>query len=224
MKTFWELDEREQAALTDEQVRHYIDIELMSKGIEQPTPPPQVPEVKTSHPLRTVTLFAVGSILFDTAEQANAFNALQPKTAEYDYRLGYNKWKYPKSAAGEITPEVLYLAEDVAANSKALAEHEAKRDEIDKARTAYELAVRAAADAAAPIWKARSEVVSAAARHQHILDTYARYLSLADNDKRTAFRFLRQTFGEAETEAAFAWSSTKMPSLVEVDEAEPAMA
>src|SRR5579859_586132 len=83
MKTYWDLSEKERAALSREDVERYIDAELMMKGVLKVTPLMLEPLPSAPEPTTTYYQVSTGSVytldpLFRTAADAEAFLAMRP--------------------------------------------------------------------------------------------------------------------------------------------------
>ena len=102
MNTYWDLGSKERAALTTDDVENFLVLELMEKGVGQPTPRdlqkvPAEPRITG----KKKTLFSISfkgeygsgerlSLYFESKIAAETFIACKLFRVDYDYRTGSN--------------------------------------------------------------------------------------------------------------------------------------
>ena len=204
MMDYWELSERKRAALTEEEVKRFSNYELMRQGILRPSPPPKIPDF-TVVDVPMEDRFAVGDVLFRTQEEALAFLALNPEKRDYDHRMGYSYQYYAKPLAEAIQRVSVYNAESLLAKKAELAEINAKQEEIERQREAYDKASKAVAKATGELWQDYWGCVALARRHKKVIDTLQDYIKMTNGDEEIARTFLEKAFSEQDIKEAEEW-------------------
>ena len=83
IKTYWDFSEKERANMKSTEVESYIDVELAINGILKPQQP--ILQAIKAVEVPKKSYYQVGSLLFDTQEQAELVIRQSPKTANYDW-------------------------------------------------------------------------------------------------------------------------------------------
>lgn len=210
MRTYWDLEEKERAALTSEDVEKYLAAELMSKGVLQVQPLQLVEVVPVEPPASTFFEVRRSSydsmrVLFRTAEQAKQFLQLEPLMLDHVW-LGSETVCFVDDRAS--------LPEIVALNYRSRAEHEALKERLTKASAGevenrrrsdeHAKAVKAQDDALKGLWDDWYACQARAARMKRIRDTFDEYKRIAE-DSRVAARFLRKAFRDDDIHEAAVW-------------------
>ncbi len=193
MRRIHDLSFEELCALTDDQVRTFVEIEVAEQGI-MPELPPQPVELADLGIRRTVEVFLVDGVLFPSESDAVAFAAMPHGTEEYQWNIGSEyKW-YSPSAASSPRKVSLYDENDVLRVKSALVEQNTRDTAYKEARRRYGEFVRKTADVSAKVWCIVSAAREMARRYELARQTYARYLELADGDTATAQRFFANAY------------------------------
>jgi hypothetical protein len=224
MQRYWDLSERERAALSRDDVAHYVKIELMEAGVVAPPPIKleDVPEVSVPK----IAKFGVKSgrygsttVVFDTAEQAQKFLDLSPKTLEYDYGIGTD-YQYAKPHDDGMIEQVNVY--DFAAMTElrdTLSRRKRIKEQNAKKQADWNKAHQAAEEASESLWEDYNAVQSKKYDHERIIRTFRDYTETV-GDEATALRFLLKAHPEGECREAFEWNEIPWPER----EAMPAIA
>lgn len=198
MQTIAELDEAQLIALTEPELENLIDIECAERGIPMLPPEPVLPE----EPLipYDIVAFSIGHWEFKNREDAEAVAALvngKPRAKySYDYKLADNDfvgWTIEERAQIAEKP-ILSAVQRLATKADRL-KHKAAKDEYDRLRNEH----REILDKRAEVGDEVRERYWAALRRQRARDEhrayFARYLEMANGDRRVAFRFFEKSYG-----------------------------
>lgn len=201
MKPFDDLTDAEILALTDEQIDYYIDRTCAEQGVA--LVPPTPPDAPTLQPIEDdVTVYDVAGSLFTDmgeAERVRAMLVTISSRVETSYTYpGYRNYVKPVTEPVSITPKHLLSEQRALAKKDALAAFEEQKRTYEKNRAEYDTAVRGHEAVATSI---RAEV-----RRVHDEDDdrrehqreFERYVTLADGDRRIAWRFLCRVRSRAE--------------------------
>jgi len=208
MDIYWDLTEKERAALTEEQVRGYLAVELMSKGLTTPKPPEYEEEAAVE--LETTTYYQIVvdnleiSPLFESADDASSIIALFRLTRDSGYWHGNTAYAKP---VGDVTVKPVDLPSEaqVDAHKVALEEAKKKKDANSKKRRTYDDAVRETNKATDEVWDDWRNCINTERYHQAVVDTLQEYTTLADGDQAMAMKFLRRAHTERQIMDAFEW-------------------
>lgn len=238
-RDYWELEPKERAALSREQVEGFAQYELMRLGVLavpplvlEPEPDVSLPERKSYFRPTTPDVRYGGNqrdqwgIAFETQEQTEAFLALKPIRIRGHY-LGHESIESaaPWPADGGQF-QIVQLAEEAAvlARSESYRQLSIIRERNTKARREHEEAGRKSREALSEMWDDWQRQTSHGTRLQRIVTTWNEYRRLAP-DAQTARRFLAKVFGSPEVEEASEWFGVEIPVLdAEFAEAAPAPA
>ena len=213
MNRYWTYTEKQRAEMTGDQVRSFLDVELMEKGVVK-VARPELQEVKPVD-LPTTAYFEVqrrGSysisgtgILFTTPEQAAAFIAMSPLWQESRYELGSNvKYAEPGREMG-MTVVSLPTEVDVSNAAVVLKQNAAIETANRTARIAYDEAIKAVEGATKGVWDDWHECREKAVRCAKVKATREEYLQLCDGNAATADAFLVKVFTEEAIAEADEW-------------------
>jgi hypothetical protein len=217
MKTYWDYTDKERSAMTEDQVRGFLDCELMSKGVLKPEPLKLEPvdEIK----LPTTTFYRlkrdwrnVGDIVFTRYEDALAVARMDVRNIEGDYQTG-REFASPVDSLSVV--EVQVSSDACKAEAKAALVQEKERKERNKkAQEAFDKATEAVTKASSDVWSDWHSSRSWASAHQRVVDTLTEYTKLAGGDERLAATFLAKAFSEDQIIEAFAWFEMEDPRSV----------
>lgn len=215
MQTYWDLSEKERAALSREDVERYVDAELMTKGVLKVEPPkeaavPDPPTVSRRSYLRGRHQSRYGTTTTDVAfaDAAAAQALLSAVVIEEDYDTGM-KVARTIFELDEVTavPEDEYLR-----HRSALQAHKAIIEANKKARTEFAEAAKKQEAALSGLWADWTECRERDARLRKIVDTFEDYKRIAGGDVAVAARFLRKPFTEEEIAEAAKWFGVTIPA------------
>lgn len=219
--TYWDLEPKTRAALSESDVQRYLDAELMLKGVLKVDPPiyddaPELPEIAKT----TWYKVAGFELVFATGEQALAFAALNPRTHSSKY-IG-NYWQSrekiehlnAESTPGEVTPILLATEAEVGRHKAAIEKRGAVCDANRKKSDDYEKAVKLQNDALSGLWQDWHERRAEAAQHRKVVDTYAAYVQTA-GDHDVAAKFLMKVFSVEQIKDASEWMGVTIKTTFE---------
>lgn len=204
MNRYWDMSTEERAKLTEDEVRSYLDVELMEQGVKQIEAPTlrDVEEID----LPTTDFYAVeyegkygGSVesgfVFPTADQAHAFIGLHAMELESDYNVGA-QYKYVREMVGMVVkPVSLHTERDVMNEKIKLTQREDAKQVNAKAKSAYDEACRAVREATEHLWGDWSECRERAEEIAAVVATFEEYQDNTDNDERALY-FLLKIYNE----------------------------
>lgn len=208
MNRYWDLSEKERAALTQEQVDHYIDVDLMEKGVVKPLEPKYLDE--TAPTVRTIKKFvlklgysSVDGIAFETADDAQ--NAIAYCLGvSTDYFAGQS-WKYISSDPISIEQTELYYKHEVNDARKEFERASRNKAENDKIRKEYQSALDAISNASEDLIDDWHKCQQLEYRYSQIMDLRKRYIEMSDGNVEIVEKFLAKAYLDDEIEKAKAW-------------------
>jgi len=214
--TYWDLSEKERAALTSEEVERYGDVELMSKGVLKV--PEFLLELEPPAPALQKTLYyrvaQFSDVLFTKLDDAERFRELLPLKVghkwignSYDNRVDYVE---PTPTLAIDTIEAC-SADEVRNHQAALEKAGAAREANRKKRQEYDAAVKAQNDALSGLWEDWHRCRALGAEMQRIVDTFERYKAMTKGDEVIAARFLNKAFTCEQIDQAKAWFEIGIP-------------
>ncbi len=212
MNRYWDFSERERAALTEDQVRAFLDVELMEKGVAKVKAPSCRPVVEVKIPRKAFARIKFptrhGSedtldVAFPDIESAHAFLALQPLIVSRDWETDSTS---ARPIVGAVFSGELAGADDVMAATVALKANKANKEENDRAERAYREAVKKVDEATRDVWSDWRECRGKAERAQRIAETRAEYLRLAGTAE-LAETFLAKAYDSHELAFEREWSA-----------------
>ena len=188
------LTRSEMAALTDEQVLHYIDVEIAVARIVPIMPPEGVEPIKPVLE-KTETAFEFAGLLFKNRADANVVAEMELLSEEYDYKAAGYDYKWLKVQADRTITAKQYPTEETirkmaaelaayrAADTEWAAMKKAYGDFQDESSECRNRVYESVADA-----KEWTRSVTAAE------DIYEKYLLLSGGDKQTARRLFHDAY------------------------------
>lgn len=216
MKTYWDLSERERAALTREDVEKFLDAELMVKGVLASAALELVP-VPTVE-LRRVEMYtldnsygSVGApVAFRTEEDIRTFLSLNASAIDHDWQLD-SKLAIAKPIPndGEIRTISLATRQSVEAAKLTLKAIKAATEENERRKRAHEEAQHKVESALGGLWEDWYACQEKAYRVSKVVETFEKYVKLADGET-VAAKFLAQAFTPPQIEEAEEWTQRRM--------------
>lgn len=200
MKTYWDLGELERGALSAEEVRRYVDAELMLRGVLKVRPLELDPVPETPKPTKVAYVLRAGmaryatiDVAFETLEQARAFLALKPLRLSSEY-LGHESVQYVEGVSDfEIVEVTLFTEAEKDAFKVDLRKAGAVKAENERRERAHAEALAKQEEALRGLWEDWHECRAKVARLREIADTFAEYKRIAGDDI-VAARFLEKAY------------------------------
>ena len=195
IKRVWDLDVTEKAALTEEQVKRYIDLEIAYDKIE-PVECPEPPSLEAEGIVRSEKAFKVAGIVVRTLEDAKQIQKCSLMKPEYDYQLGYkNEWLTP-FVEPEIEQVAYYKQEDVSRIADALQNNEAKRRAYEAEKNRWDKYIQETGRIRNSVWQEINDAKQVVAKIDLAKKTYDKYVDLAGGDVQIAADFFRNTYAD----------------------------
>jgi hypothetical protein len=191
MQTIYDLTNTEVAALDDEAIKSFIDIECAHKGVM--LLPPEPVEPAKPQIVKDATLYEYMGVHFETPEAAAAVMEEVSKHRQYtyDYKASGKIFKLGEHyATSRVNAEAGMTEATYLKHKTALDKYDMDKAAYDSAKKAYDRAV-----------DARRSIVSSVTEHvqtcrdivreeKAIRETMAQYITLAGGDTRIAYGFL----------------------------------
>lgn len=239
LHTYWDLEPKTRAALSESDVQRYVDAELMLKGVLKVEPLELDPEPQLPEIAKTTWYKVEGfDLVFATADEALRFSQLQPRTTDTrhvgDYWRSSKKIEVLKSPTtpGEVIPVLLATEDEVNRHRSTLDKIGAVEKANNEKREQHAKAMKLTNEALKGLWDDWHERRAEAARHRKVIDTYASYVQTAGGHT-VAAKFLQKVFSIEQIREASEWTGvsidTEFPEPVEIglshpDAVEPAPA
>lgn len=222
MNRYWDLSEKERAALTSEQVESMLAVELMEKGVVRVEPPVMLPvDFKKPPSTRMYRIkhdrcYGESGVAYPTVEDAERamMNAIAVAS---EYVAGENAYYIHPTAELSVTAIDIASRADIAACKSSNEKANENKKTNDAANREYDIAVRAVTDATEGVWSDWHVCCAKQSRYQRIVDTFAEYKTLCGSDILAA-TFLGKVFSPEEISAANKWFG--FLRIIEVAEAE----
>lgn len=229
MKTFWDLEEKERAALTREEVERFLDAELMTKGVLKVAPLVLDEEPAVDDLTTTTYYWADGfpNVLFTTTEAASAFVALKPAQLGSEYLCGDYRQavKFAKAPEENDINQVSVASQDYFTQRRSCLEKRAAiRASNRKRREQYESDSKAQSKVLEGVWEDWARCRRADEGHRRVVTTFNDYVKTA-GDRQVAASFLEKVFSLAAIREAREWCVADIPDPIidgQFAEAEPA--
>ena len=194
MKTFDELTKKEISLLTEDQIKFYVEFELMKNKVVE-VPAPEFSEENL--PIKeTVWMYSCSGILFSTAEEARKFSEMSLYKEDYNYNIGY-KYKYPTLVEDKSISEIkLFSIDDVNKWSAELKDITSRKGKYDAAKTAYNSYLSKYNEIKSGI---ETEICEAKSFYRSVDFAKAqldKYIVLSGGDRSVAVNFFKENFPE----------------------------
>ena len=196
---FEEMDNETKASMTEEQIQHQVEIELMEIGTRKADHPGEFDlEMPKMH---MTTYYNVGSVYFKTQKQAEQFIALQPKKDNYDWRVG-SEIRYAEDIEDRVVLVKLCHQDEVNEKGIELIEWNKKHQEWDIRKRRYDSYISSRNSITARIWESWQKAKDAKSEKMEIQATLEEYVELTGGDRELAMTFLTKHFGEEKVKNA----------------------
>jgi len=215
LTTYWDLSEKERAALTREDVDRFLDAELMTKGVLK-VAPLVLDEEPVFDDLATTTYYwadGFPQVLFATTEAASAFVALKPMLLGSEYLCGDYRQsvKYAKPAEDTDINQVSVTSHDCFVQRRSdLEKRAAVRASNTKRREQHESDAKAQSKVLDGVWSDWAKCRDIEAEHRRVVATFNDYVKTAGYEI-TAARFLGKVFTFEQIDEARKWTGIGIP-------------
>jgi len=198
MKRLNDYSNEELLALDNDKTKLLIAIEAMVAGIEDPGERPVAPEAPAIE--KTVPMYQVGNLLFDTQKEAAKAAELCAFKSNYDYACGYD-YNYVERDELEIKKVMFYSKDDVMKMAVELKRYREAKNKYENDLRAYNKRFEALDGIRKKLFDSIDEARELRDRQQTLKAAYKRYLELADGDAEVAGKFFQNTYGIPAPEA-----------------------
>jgi hypothetical protein len=196
MKRFSEMTPEELVALTDDQVRRLIEIEIAFAAIK-PVEVPVEPTLEAAGITASVIGYKIGELIYLDEKHARTVAALPGMKEKYAYDISYKHlWLEP--ADDKVEKVAFYRQEDVMRIGAALKENERRRNVYDKQKGDYDTYLRKTTEISSAVWDAVREAKDRIDKIEAGKRAYQKYLGLADGDMVIADKFFKDAFKDDE--------------------------
>lgn len=215
MNRYWDMSERDRAALTTDQVEAMMVVELMEKGVIKVEAPTlrEIPELPLKH--RTVFIVENGNgrygsredcgFCWDTIEQAQAFVATMPSKIDSDYQVG-SHLQFAKPTRNLAIKQIEICDEQEILNHKAkLSKIEKDKEFNREAMSAHEKALTAQREAGKDVWEDYYRCGELSRKYAKIAAVMKDYVTTCNGDVSMASKFLGKAFSASDISAAAEW-------------------
>lgn len=194
MKHYYEYDRQTLAAMTEAEVKRLIAIELAEHGIV-PVEAPEAFSLENAGIRQSEKAYKVGGLVFKRREDAElVVTTMDLLETGYDYSgAGYSyKWLKPLEATVET---VCYYNEDEVRNAaRQLKEFNARKEEYQLERDAYDEYLSNVSKQEATVWNAVREARQEEYKLRQAGELFKSYIDLADGDHDIAVNFFEKAY------------------------------
>jgi hypothetical protein len=220
MDRYWDLTEKQRAALTEEQLESLFTVERMEKGVLKPIEPKYAPEGPVQLP--TERLYSVEpkrggyghtfGVLLATAEDAQKFIDLKPRLRRSDW-LGNETTESVQVPDSYTIAPVDVPTEDAVISAKPELTRRGENAKRNKdLREKYEKEMRAFTNAVDSVREDYYRCCDLGSEFKRIVETFDNYVRTANGAEYIAAKFLAKAFPENQIRDAFAWHELPLPS------------
>lgn len=193
MKQYTDLSMTELAALGEDQIEHFIEVEMAYAKVV-PVPKPQEFTLEEVGLMPKVTAYKVGGLLFKNQDDAQLVSTLPMYHEDYDYSGAGYDFRWLRRVVHSVEICSYYTEEEIKGRGATLKDNRQRKEkfkEEDKKYQEYRKQAQAYADV---VWEAVADARRHKAKIDAALETMAKYVRLADNDEDVAKQFFRDTY------------------------------
>ena len=207
MTRITELSTKDLLKLSEKDIEHYVQVELMHEGIVVPPMPEKPEQFVLTKTVKVWKIRGDGSNLctFPNQEIAQAVLAAsqgQFMTENYLYKFGYDKKFMACCSDCVVVAEDVYDEQELSRYENQLSQSRAAQEDYEKLLKTYNKVNEEAID----IRERVLSVVNTAKRDYikatQLSQTFSKYIVLADGSRQVALAFLLRTFTESEIDKA----------------------
>jgi hypothetical protein len=191
MQTIYDLNNTETVALTDEEIKSFIDIECAHKGVMLLPPEPIAPEKPQI--VSDVTMYEFMGVYFETPEAAASVMEEVSKHQQYTYEYKASTKIFKREnhyAADRVSVEKGMTQETYQKHKAALDKFDSDQSLYNAAKKGYDKAVEARRSIVSSINDYVETARDIVREEDLIRDTMAKYIDLAKGDTKIAYGFL----------------------------------
>lgn len=208
MENFFDLTTKKIASLTEAQLKHYCDIELMKAGAIKPIQPMVPTEEKIE--LHYVEYYSVDldytKILFEKIEDADAFVKMNPKKADklYDFPEPHN-WSAKAPYNVNIERFKCVSHDDIHKYKGIIIKQKEERKKYDELLKEFNNATESSIEVTQEVWNKYYEACRIENKMKEIQRTWNEYFRLSEDNEEVAMNFLKKAYSEEEINSMFEW-------------------
>ncbi len=206
MKTYWDLSEKERAALTEEDVERFIDAELMTKGVLRAPPLQLLPEPTLPEPDTAVVILRQRyerlDLAFPTAEAAE--QAMRGGFRLMSAYLGSTAYSIVEPLESELIAERVHSKAQVDTFKREFEKVGEIRRENERRSREHQEQNKKECEVLKGLWSDWHECRATAVRMARVLETFDEYVRIA-GDENVARRFLAKVFDVETITSASEW-------------------
>jgi len=193
MKRFTELSAEELAALSDDEIQTYIDVEVAYAQIV-PVPEPRQVTLDDLGLVPTVSAYSVGGLLFKNQADAEMVAKLPMLAEDYDYSGAGYDFRWLKPAGHQVTLCNYYTEEEIRGRGNTLKEQQKRKENYKTELKKYQEYRKNVQYCANEVWEAVAKARRYKAEIDTARETLEKYLQLANQDEKVAADFFRNTY------------------------------
>ena len=214
MMTYWDLSKKDRADLTEEEMERYQKIELMERGLKQPTEPTYEPEIKEPEPEK-VRIYKIKAseyrdinIAFMTEQ--DAINALDSGACEIEEGYGDPCAHLSPFINPEIVSIDVATARSYESHKTQLKEAMRIKDANEELRKEYE---KECDDIRKALIGIQSDWYKQQAKKIHLMGIVAKFVEFVAiaGDPSIAAKFLRKSHSKEDIAEANEWLAAEIP-------------
>lgn len=195
VKRYNDLTVTELANLTEDQIQHYIDVEIAYEGIipcEQPILEAE-PEIIIKP---TVAATECRTILFVKEEDALTFSKMEILTIGYSNKAGYNYgYLVPESECNNtVRPVTYYKKSDVIDLAVQLEKAKRIKNENDSKLKEWNKYQSDTSDIVSSVFKAVSDAKTEVAEIKQAQKVFQKHIELAEGNREVALKFFHDAY------------------------------
>lgn len=236
---YWDLSNKERAALKREDVEKYIAYELMSRGISrlpEPIYEDEGPEIELPEPCVIYSVsFGYETVgYFETMEEAQIIQAALAKVTTgkvssvsvYDYRSSRENPKFfeAHSSALKIEEHSVFRESELTLIREALKVQAIVVAANDEKRTIYKKSISDTDTCLTSMWDDWGEKVEMNVSYAHTAATWEEFLGMCDGNRLMAMKFMLKGDRDHDLHDVWEWLDwdvVELDSLLEEIEIEP---
>lgn len=217
MNDYWQLSERERAALTEEQVKTYEAYELMAAGVVRTASPGEFTHKRPDVGKRNVFVINTKGynsldVAFPTMEDAHAFVTSRAMCLSHEYDGNESTLAVRPLDGAKIEIREVCVGEDIDRCKSEWDRYRAAKRAHEDLATKHEKAQREEANAVHGLWKDWEECGRKALVHKRVVDTWEEYRKIAGDDA-TAAKFLAKAYSTEAVEDAAEWFGIEIAGI-----------
>lgn len=188
-----DLSQSELAALTEEEIERFIQLEIAVDGIE-PVECPRAISLENAGIVADDTAYQVCGVVVRSIEDAKIIAGLPVMHEQYDYTTGYQyKWLDPTIPV-KIEEVHFYKQHDVGAVKDILQRNKAKQEEYETQKRTFDKFLTDTGKIRGRVYEAVRDACQSARQVQLARETFDKYMDLASGDRTVAASFFRNTY------------------------------